>query len=166
MNTYALAFIAPLLLSSTTLAQSGSMINIDQGARIICPYDDCYLTFVDESLCDFLRSVFDDAITSFSNNRNCIAVDDYSYDCLNILSRRRYSEERETEYSDPYILQLMTEFQVRLDICLSGWRKNIVFDERRQLVVYVWGAETVAIALSEINIQQVNYDRLTLELRR
>jgi hypothetical protein len=148
------------------LAIPYDIVKTDQAARIICPYDDCYLTFVDESLCDFLRDMFDDAKASFPNNRNCISTDDgYLYNCLNILSKRRFSPERETEYADPYLLQLMTDYQVRLDICLAGWTKRISFRVDQQLIIYRRGMVTAALALSETHIEGVVYDKLTLQLR-
>lgn len=141
-------------------------INVDRNAISICPIDDCYLTLVDETLCNILDTAFDDNVSKFSNIINCIDGDRNTYICLNVLSKKRYSEERKTDYSDPYLLQLMTDFQVRLDGCLSAWTKGISLTERRQAVTYGMGRAKVVLGLSEYKVGKITYDRLTLELSK
>ncbi len=140
-------------------------INVDRNAPLICPYDDCYLTLVDETLCSILDSVFDDNVAEFSNILNCMDNEEaQTYVCLNVLSRKRYSEERKADYSDPYLLQLMTDFQVRLDNCLSSWKKEIYLAEDRQIITYEMGKAHAVLGLAEYVVDGTKYDRLTLEL--
>ncbi len=155
------------LLFSTAMAAGDEVrprINVDRNAIPICPIDDCYLTLVDETLCSILDTAFDDNVSKFSNIINCVDGDKNSYVCLNVLSKKRYSEERKTDYSDPYLLELMTDFQVRLDSCLREWTKNISLTERRQTVTYGMGRAKVVLGLSEYDAGKIKYDRLTLEL--
>lgn len=140
-------------------------VNVDRNAPLICPIDDCYLTLVDETLCSILDAVFDDNVSEFSNILNCIDSEKgQTYACLNVLSKKRYSEERKAYYSDPYLLQLMTDFQVRLDNCLSAWKKGISLAEDRQTITYEMGKAHAVLGLTEYVVDGTKYDRLTLEL--
>lgn len=161
-----LAFLAGVVFWATTAVaeDSQSKINVERNLVPICPIDDCYLTLVDEMLCSILDQVFDDKKASFSNILNCIDGAENTYLCLNVLSEKRYNEERKTEYSDPNILELMTNFQVRLDSCLIEWEKGISLKQELQTVTYQLENSKAALKLSEFRIGGINYDRLTLEL--
>ncbi|MQW85986.1 hypothetical protein [Sinorhizobium saheli] len=139
-------------------------VHVDRNVGQICPIDDCYLTLVDETLCVIIDQVFDPQVVSFSNILNCFDGNDNSYVCLNVLAQKRHSEERQADYSDPYIVELMTNFQVGLDRCLGEWEKGFTLQQNRQAVTYEMGNAKVILALSEYQRGPTKYDRLTLEL--
>lgn len=145
-------------------ADSGVIAGV-QGPVAICPFDDCYLTFVDEGLCLVLDQVFDPKTSSFEDSLNCIDDDnDTSYSCLNVLALRRYDQVRQADYSDPYILELMSSFEGQLDKCLPSWNKTIGLLEARQFVRYRLDRRSVRLGIELYRRGELRYDRMMLEL--
>jgi hypothetical protein len=163
-RVFAMVLGVPLMIGSAFAMEVRPHVDVERGPSLICPYDDCYLTLVDESLCVTLDKVFDETVSEFTNNLNCLDGDENSYVCLNVLSKKRYSEERKESYSDPHLLELMTDFQVQLDKCLREWTKSIFLTESRQAVSYRMGRAKVVLGLTEFVVNMDRFDRLTLEL--
>jgi hypothetical protein len=148
-------------------ASNASHVRTFSGEVSICPTgaDDCRLTLVDHSLCDWLSELFDPSKETFHDDYNCIDGDPGVFACVNVLTRRKKDDQIKTDYIDPYLIELAALYESELDQCLPAWRKSKSMARSGPALLYEDEGRLINLSIIPYSEGSAKYDRLTLEVR-